>query len=174
MTKTEIEIQFKKNEPMLHKLAHQCASRCGRPEDEVYQQACYEFMQATETYHLEKGFTYSYWSACVRNNLIQWGMKNPLVVCDPEGLLVDVPDSAFAQPDEQVMRREWIDNLSDECREIAMIVLNGPSEVLHLTQDSGRKAVLGALSRYLRGEKGWTWPKIWKTIQDMKQACAIL
>jgi hypothetical protein len=55
-----------------------------------------------------------------------------------------------------------------------MIILNGPAEVLCLTQDAGRKAVLGALRHYLQEERGWGLRKVWKTVREMKQVVAAM
>ena len=56
-----------------------------------------------------------------------------------------------------------------------MIILNGPAEVLDL--GSGvitPKRVKGALRRYLRNEKGWSWPKIWDTFTALKAEVKLL
>lgn len=167
MTKQQIQQHFERHELLLHKLSHRCASRCGRPEDEVYGQACYEFVRAASSFDPRRKTSFpTYAVACVRNGLAQWGMKNDLPP-DPETSPAGIAP-AYDRPDRQLMRKEWLENLSEECREVAAIILNGPAEVLGLAQDTGRKVALGALRRYLREERGWAWPKIWTTIRSLK------
>lgn len=173
MTKTEIEQAYNQYQPLLHKLSHQCAGRCGRPEDEVYGQACYEFVRAASSFDASRGAIFAtYACACVRNNLALWGMRHPLA---PDPKLAPVAEApTFARPDVCLMRKEWLASLSAECLEVTMIILDGPAEVLHLAQDAGRKAALGALRHYLQEERGWGLRKIWKTIRELKQQVATL
>ena len=173
MTKRQIEQAYHQHDLLLHKLSHQCASRCGRPEDEVYGQACYEFVQAASTFNANRNTSFAtYAISCTKNNLARWGMKNPLAN-DPD-LMPVAKAPMYNNPDRQLMRKEWLASLPDECLEVAAIVLNGPAEVLQLAQDAGRKAVLGALRHYLQKERGWGLRKIWRTFREMKQLTATL
>ena len=172
MTKTEIERAYNQYQPLLHKLSHQCAGRCGRPEDEVYGQACYLFMQATESFDPAQGKQFRpYLQSMVHNRLIEWAMKYDLPP-DPETspeLTTDIPD-----PRKTLMVKEWLAGLSEECREVAMIILNGPAEVLELgTGMIVPKAVRGALRHHLRA-RGWSWPKIWGTFAALKAEVKLL
>ncbi|MFA5377429.1 MAG: sigma factor [Dehalococcoidia bacterium] len=173
MTKRQIQTAFEQYTPMLHRLSHQCAGRCGRPEDEVYGQACYEFVRAASSFDANRNASFAtYALACVRNNIAKWGMQNP-PAGDPDlAPVAETPE--FVRPDRQLMQKEWLAGLSDECREVAMIILNGPAEVLCLAQGAGRKAVLGTLRHYLQEERGWGLRKIWKTIREMKQVVAAM
>jgi hypothetical protein len=173
MTKQQIETAYKQYNPLLHKLSHQCASRCGRPENEVYGQACYEFVKAANTFDSRRQVAFAtYALACVKNNLTRWGMRNPLAG-DPD-LAPATKAPAYECPDRQLMRKEWFTCLPAECQEVVMIILNGPGELLDLAQDAGRKAVLGALRIYLQKECGWGLRKVWKTIREMKQLTAAM
>jgi hypothetical protein len=173
MTKQETTTLFEKHDLLLHKLSHQCASRCGRPEDEVYGQACYLFMHSLETYPVDKPhYKLAQWIACVvRNGLIDWAHKYDLPP-DPETLpelTTDIPD-----PSKALMVKEWLAGLSGECREVAMIILDGPAEVLGLgTGMIVPKAVRGALRHYLRS-RGWSWPRIWSTFTALKAEVKLL
>ena len=172
MTHKQINKQFEQYTPLLHKLSHQSASRCGRPEEDVFQQACYLFMQAAGSFDPKQGVKFgTYLYPCIRNGLIEWGRKNDLPR-DPEM----IPDqiTGTPSPDKAVMMKEWLEGLSEECHEVAMIILNGPAEVLDLTAGMTPKAIRGALRRYLRNEKNWSWPKIWGAIRTMKSEVASL
>lgn len=167
--KAMAEKLFKDHEKMLHALAHRCSRRCGRPEEEVYGQACYEFMRACAGYKKSKGEFGTYMFKTVKNNLITWAVKNDLPK-DPElcpELVAPVPS-----PRRMLELKEWLGGLSEECREVARIILDGPAEVMEVAEDAllTRKAVMGALRRYLRKEHGWSWPTIWRVFREMRSA----
>jgi len=77
-------------------------------------------------------------------------------------------------PAETIMFKEWLAGLSNECREVAMIILNGPAEVLDIPLTAGKKIVMGALRRHLRETKSWSWPHIWNVLRETKQSVAAL
>ncbi len=172
MTKQETTKLFEQHDLLLRKLSHQCASRCGRPENEVYGQACYLFMQATESFEPERGKKFTnYLHSIVHNRLIEWAMKYDLPP-DPE--TTPEPITHIPDPRKALIVKEWIAGLSEECREVAMIILSGPAEVLDL--GAGRivpKAVRGALRHHLRA-KGWSWPQIWGTFTALKEEVKLL
>jgi len=162
---------FEKYSPMLHKLSHQCASRCGRPEEDAFGEASELFMLAVCEYDEERGAAFgTYLYSVAKNGLGDWGKKNDLPP-DPE--LLPEPIAAMPDPCKVLMVKEWLMNLSDECKEVASIILNGPAEVLDLTTMNTTKAVRGALYKHLR-DIGWSWPKIWSTFQEMKKEVATL
>jgi hypothetical protein len=167
MTKKQIERAYCQYDKLLHKLSHQCANRCGRPEDEVYGQACWLFMQAATSFDSNKGQFGTYLYSCVSNGLSGWGKKMDLPP-DPEHL----PEpSTELTPDRQLMFKDWLANLSEECREVATMILNGPAEVLEIGTGGCRKITAGMIKSYLR-KQGWTYPRIWKTMHDLKEAVA--
>lgn len=169
MTKTEIEKAYELYEPLLHKLSHQCASRCGRPEDEVYGQACYLFMQAVTAHDPNKGKLGTFLYSCVRNGLCDWGRKMDLPP-DPE----NIPEQTTTQtPDKALMFKDWLASLSEECREVVAIILNGPAEVLEIGAGGCRKITTGMIKTYLRNQ-GWSYTRIWKTVRKLKQQVAAL
>jgi DNA-directed RNA polymerase specialized sigma subunit len=150
MTKRQIEQAYSQYQPLLHKLSHQCASRCGRPEAEVYGQACWLFTRACNGFDPAKGKLETFVYANVRNGLIKWGTKNCLPV-DPS----DIPEQHTSiTPRWQAETKEWLKALSAEAREIAAIILNGPAEVLELTSTNG-KTMIGDLRKYLLKNKKW-------------------
>ena len=167
MTKRQIESEFVKWTPLLHKLSHQCASRCSRPEEDVFGQACYLFMQATVTFDSNRGAFGTYLYRIVHNGLQDWGKRNDLPP-NPEFL----PEQTTAlTPDRQLMLQDWLANLSEECREVATIILNGPAEVLEIGTGGCKKITAGMIKSFLRS-KGWTYPRIWTTMSDLKKAVA--
>lgn len=191
MTKKEIEIAYRQHDALLHKLSHRCARRCGRPERDVYGQACYLFMKATISFDPARGSFRTYLYKFLRNELALWGIRNPLAVgWIAEG---DAPEggpgtskerySYYADtypelrttltPAHIVGVRDWVDNLSDECREVALIIINGPAEILELGKDGCCKITAERIKHYLR-KKGWDWPKVWRTIHDLKAQVASL
>jgi len=129
-------------------------------------------MQATESFDPAQGKQFRpYLQSMVHNRLIEWAMKYDLPP-DPETspeLTTDIPD-----PRKTLMVKEWLAGLSEECREVAMIILNGPAEVLELgTGMIVPKAVRGALRHHLRA-RGWSWPKIWGTFAALKAEVKLL
>ena len=167
MTKRQIEQAYDQYDRLLHKLSHHYASQRGRREEDCYGQACWLFMQATSKYKPGgikfSTFLYTY----VRNGLGNWtwGMRNDTPP-DPEHL---PEQTATLTPDRQLMFKDWLANLSEECREVAMIILNGPAEVLEIGTGGCRKITAGMIKAYLRG-RGWTYPRIWQTMRDLKEA----
>lgn len=169
MTKTEIEQAYNQYQPLLHKLSHQCASRCGRPEEEVYGQACWLFMRAVSTYKPGKCKLGTYIYAVVRNGLIEWGRKMDLPP-DP----TDMPEASTKQtPDKALAIKDWLENLSEECREVATIILTGPAEILEFGNGNLRKITSSSIIKYLLS-RGWSWPKARRTLRDLKTAVASL
>lgn len=170
MTQKKIEKMFKKHDALLHKLSHQCSRRCWRPEEECYGQACYLFTLAANRFRDDQGAQFiSYLYSCVLNGLHVWGKKNDLPP-DPE----NIPEQrTMIDPSYLVEIKDWVENLPEECREVAMIILNGPAEILKLGTDGGKKITAGAIKNFLRS-KGWSWPKIWKTIHALKAEVAAL
>lgn len=150
MTKQQIEKAYVQYDKLLHKLSHQCASRCGRSEDEVYGQACWLFVRACNGFDPAKGELETFVYANVRNGLIKWGMKNPLPV-DPSCIS---ERCTTITPRWQAETKDWLKALSSEAREIAAIILNGPAEVLELTSTNG-KTMIGDLRKYLLKNKKW-------------------
>jgi len=170
MTTQQITSQFLQFDRLLHSLSHRCAARCGRPEAEVYGQACYLFTVAANSHDPARGEFGPYMHSCVRNGLASWAVKNDLPP-DPDGL----PEPSYSRnPARALEIKEWLSGLTEECREVAMLVLNGPTEALEIAGPMTPKAVRGTLVKYLRHNKGWAWPKIWGTLQAVKREVAML
>lgn len=169
MTKTEIEKAYDQYQPLLHKLSHQCANRCGRPEEDCYGQACWLFMWAVSTYKPGRCKLGTYIYAVVRNGLIEWGRKMDLPP-DP----MDMPEASTKQtPDKALAIKDWLTGLSEECREVATIILNGPAEILEFGNGNLRKITSSSIMKYLLS-RGWSWPKARRTLRDLKTAVASL
>jgi DNA-directed RNA polymerase specialized sigma24 family protein len=172
MTKLEIEQAYKQYDKMLHKLSHQCAGRCGRPEEDVYGQACFLFMQATTTYRPGRGAFGTWLYTCIKNGLATWGIKMDVPRQLPAdwrpGLVATNDPVTTLTPDRQLMFKDWLANLSEECREVALIILSGPAEVLEIGTGGCRKITARMIKTYLRG-RGWTYPRIWQTMRELKQ-----
>ncbi len=165
MTKTETTAAFEKLNPMLHQLAWQCAGRSGRTHDEAYGEACWLFMRAASTFKPGKETQFiTYCHTVVRRGLASWGRKMDLPP-DPEHL----PEQRTnLTPAWNAHLNDWLDNLSDECREVARLILDGPAEALGL-MTGGVKIRFKDITKHLR-RKGWTWPKIWAAWGELKQA----
>jgi len=166
MTKREIEETFTKYENMLHKLAYGYARSYGRTEEEMFSHACETFMKVCDTFDSSRGVSIStYLHAAVRNSLGTYVQKNDL---PKDTVFVDQPAEG-PSPRQSLIAKEWLADLSDECKMVAMIILNGPAEILDIPKAATPRAVKGALQRHLR-KLGWSWPKIWETISEMKHA----
>lgn len=169
MTKQQIEQAYAQYDKLLHKLSHQCANRCGRPEEDCFGQACWLFMKAITAYKPGECELETYLFAVVRNGLIDWGRKMDLPL-DPKNIL----EPATTQtPDKALMFKDWLTNLSEECQEVATIILNGPAEILEFGNGNLRKLTSSSIIKYLLS-RGWSWPKARKTLRDLKTAVASL
>jgi len=169
MTKKLIAAYYDQHNKLLHDLSHKCAFNSGKTEEEVYQQACLLFMEATKSYDPDRNAAFStYLYRYVKNGLVTWGMHktNDMPVSDE-----NIPEQMDTAPDPRkaLMMKEWLAGLSKECREIAGILLNGPAEVLDLVGTESPKAVRGALWNYLRYQKKWSRPAIWEAFTEMKR-----
>ena len=190
MTKQQIKKAYAQYDKILHQLSHKTAGRCGRPEEDCYGQACFLFMKAATTYKPGRCEFGTWLYACVRNGLATWGAKNPLAVgwenprC-PAGACHISQDSyeegwdcyperkTDLSPDKTLMFKDWLADLSEECREVAMIILNGPAEVLEIGAGGCRKITAEMIKAYLR-KKNWTYPRIWQTMRDLKEAIRVI
>jgi len=169
MTKKEIETQFTQLTPMLHQLAHICAGRCGRPEEEAFGEACYWFAKAANTWNKRRGVRFiTYCYVVVHRGLIMWGRKMDLPP-DPE----NAPERVTTlTPAWHAHFNDWLEHLSDECREVARLILDGPAEVLGLVGGETYIAA-NAIKSHLR-RQGWDYPRIWNTMRELKAAVRAL
>lgn len=76
-------------------------------------------------------------------------------------------------PDRSLMVKDWLENLSEECREVATIILNGPAEILEFGNGNLKKIASSSIMKYLLS-RGWSWPKARKTLWSLKAAVASL
>ena len=168
MRRREIEKYWKKNQALLHRLAYQCAARSGRNQEDVYGQACYFFMGATTSFNKNRGASFrTYLWRYVYTHLIGWSVRNDLPP-DPENCQ-ELVCQEFMQPDRMLEAKEWLASLSDECKFVAAIILNGPGELLDVVAGvDSPLTVRVKLQQYLR-ESGWSFPKIWNTMKTMKK-----
>jgi len=166
MNKKQILKHYKENQRLLHLLSHQAAMRCGRPEEDLFGEACAIFMRATTSFDAERGVTFrTYLWRAVHNGLVAFGKKQDLAP-DPE----HVPEPITTlTPDRRLMLMEWLDGLSHEAREVALIILNGPAEVMGISLQSLHRLSLDQIKRYLRKDLGWKWVTIWKALRELKQ-----
>lgn len=177
MTKQQIEQAYAQYDKLLHKLSQQCSRRCGRPEEDCYGQACWLFMRAVSTYKPGKCKLGTYIYAVVRNGLIEWGRKMDIpreLPSDwrPGFIFCNDPVSELT-PDKSLVFKEWLANLSEECREVATIILNGPTEILEFGNGNLRKLTSSSIMKYLLS-RGWSWPKARRTLRSLKAAVASL
>lgn len=161
---------YAKYEPLLHHLSHQCAGRCGRPEDEVFGQACWLFMQAASTRRDDKGKFGTYLYSVVRNGLADWGVENDL---PPETHSTPAEPVTTITPSRSLEIKEWVEALSSECREVALMILNGPAEILEFGGGNLRKITARSVTRYLIS-RGWGWKRTRRTLRDLKEAVAAM
>jgi hypothetical protein len=166
MTEEQIEAKFVKYERLLHKLAWEAASRCGRPERELYAEACFQFMRVTETWDEERGQFGTFLYRCVWNGLAQWGMRNKLVDLGDEQYTPEATTSIT--PESTLKLKDWLESLSEEARQVVRIILDGPAEVLDLGVDGCKCITRKMLREYLR-EQGWQWKVIHRVMVELKE-----
>ncbi len=171
MTRKQIERLYHENEKMLHSLAHKAASRCGRPEEDLFGEACWLFMRACEGFDPGRGVAFgTYLWRAVHNGLIAFAVKQDLAP-DPE----HVPEAATTiTPDRQLILQEWLNNLSKEAHDVATIILEGPAEVMMLSLQSLHRLSLHQIKEHLHRERGWSWPTIWSAMRELKREVARL
>ena len=172
MTKRQTTKAYAEHDRLLHLLSHRCAARCGRPEEDCYGQACYLFMRAASTYTPERGKLSTWVYLHVRNGLVDWGKRNDLPVPMPEG----VEPATHVSPARALEIKDWLANLSTECREVATLIINGPAEILEYGPGrAGNQRRIGskAILRYMVG-RGWGWVKARHTLRQLKAAVAEL
>ena len=179
MTKKQIETAFDQHQKLLHSLSHQVSRRCGRPEDECYGQACYLFMQATQSFDPSKSEFVTWLYTIVHNGLVQWGKKNDLPTTytsrnEDGGDRDDLkPKAAFNEgttnlnPEKLCELNDWLEHLSTEVKEVVAVILNSPAEILEFGGDNFCKITSQMLSRWMRS-KGWGWIKTRATINELK------
>lgn len=59
--------------------------------------------------------------------------------------------------------------LSEEAEAVVICITDGPEEIYKIIQTRPPKMVRGAVVKYLRNEKQWSWPKIWRVFREIKQ-----
>ncbi len=71
---------------------------------------------------------------------------------------------------------DWIEEfwgkvamLSEEAAIVVTCITDGPEEIYQIIQTKPPKMVRGAVIKYLRKEKQWSWPKIWHVFRAIKQ-----
>src|SRR3972149_1261828 len=62
-----------------------------------------------------------------------------------------------------------VKGLSKEAEVVVLCITDGPEEIYHIIQTRPPRMVRGAVVRYLRNEKGWSWPRIWSVFREIKE-----
>lgn len=133
------------------------------------------FMKACVTYDESRGGFHTHLHRVLTSNLCRYVGKVDIVPSLPEtdeggGTGLDhLPDTTGNScPRRALMFKETLANLSEEAREVAMIILNGPAEILGLVGNEPPKAIRGAIKNHLR-DQGWDWPSIWQAFKELKE-----
>ncbi len=61
-------------------------------------------------------------------------------------------------------------DLTDEAHQVLSIIINSPHEIFEAIDLTRPKKARGAIVKYLRNNEGWSWPVIWKTMNELKGA----
>jgi hypothetical protein len=65
---------------------------------------------------------------------------------------------------------EAIENMSDDARTIVSIIFESPVQFVKILNSKSPKAARSEILRILREEKGWGWPRCWKSFKEIQLA----
>lgn len=159
--------------------------RYGLPFEELKTEATIGALEALKSFNPKKGASVDTWQYfCIKNRLkdvvakeMQWNnhrfnsnvattsqLKNhDFLQCnemdDAERELIDTFPSAPHSV-------EVLQSLSEEAKRICHAIFNTPTEYASMMPKMAR----GKIVKKCREEFGWSWPKIWRTVNELKTA----
>lgn len=173
-TKRSVFVQHKR---MLHERVWHYQRLTWHDYDELISLAMFVFAKTYDKYRKadtkDKFSTWLYRS--LTHALINYCFRNDVPNDDVEELIAAIPSSHKEwQPDERLMFKETILELSGEAREVIMLFLTGPAEVLKIVGDESKKEIRGRLVHHLHKKQGWSLRQVFKTFREIKQVVATL
>ncbi len=151
-------------------------SNPGMDFDDMFSEACLACLEAEDLYNPLKGKKTTYlWQITVNtlNSLIlDKGRKDKAESYHDMTVLENTLTDHYPSPEQSIIAEEnWnelFQDLSPEAREICRMVLD--DEEILFFPGVKPKFCRGQISRVLRENRKWSWPKIWRTFREMKHA----
>jgi len=125
------------------------------------------FMKATGTWDKNKSAFSTFLFTCLSNGLQSFVSKND----QPPRYEVDFEQAYGAHelsPDRSMEFKEMLASLSEEARHVALLLLEGPVEILGITGMECAKKIRGAITRYLQSKFKCSHCASWKILNELK------
>ena len=143
---------------LIRKVAWSFHKNTGIEFEELFSEAALAYVEALQTYNPHKAKHSTWMVHNMRNHLITF--------CAKEKKQTHETLQNFAGRENQERDysfREMLNGLPQDMRLICKIIFDAPEEILA----ESAKAARGNLVNKLR-EQQWSWPRIWKSIRNMK------
>jgi len=158
--------QYKK---CIYSLVHTWVKKSPFSFDELLSEANLGFLRAVETYDLTKAGFPTHLYITVNGRLSHFVCKKKVVEDELDEWLPGKGDN----PEQALVFKELVHNLSTEAREVVEVVLNTPREMIELVRDmtSGRQGKMhlyrSNVTKFYR-KRGWSYNKINAAYQEIK------
>ena len=166
MRKVTIEKMYGENKGLIYSRARFFAQRTGHDLDELLSEADVVFMNVCRTYKQRNAKFSTYLYKCLTTRLQTFVNKTDLPKEQPEDNLTL---SSAHNPRQKLMFKEKIMSLSREARDVAMMLLEGPAEVLGIIGTEPPKMVRGAIQRHLI-ESGVSHERSWHVLRELQNS----
>jgi len=163
--------QLSKSRAVMEDRVQSVHRRSGYPVDELRSVANETFMAATRQWDGSAGgaaFT-TYLYRALSRRLWYHVNRFPLADAEEPDLSVFPSQRHEWNPNWTVHFQSWVLSLSSEARFVLSLILSAPTEAFGVMARSPR-AVRGALSRFLRLERGWTKRRITAVYSEIRSS----
>ena len=156
-------------EKCLQKLVWKWVDRSRFDFAELLSEANMGFLNAVDTFDPDKACFHTHLYTTVNGRLKNYCYKQKDRGCE----LSECLPADIANPEQEYSFKTMLDGLGKEAKEMVDVALNCPAEMLDLikgmTSHKQQNVCLRKchLTKFFRA-KGWTYPKIWKTFNEIK------
>ena len=162
-------------EKLIYKLSWKFSRTTGIPFEDLVSEATVAWLSAAERFDPAKGAPSTYAYHVIHNHLAslaQVSLRETTIDDEEkmESTFSSIP-SRRPSPHHELEFRQLVLSMSKEAQEVCSILFHAPEELSKLAKNDMPKSIRGALKGSLRS-RGWSWPKIWKTFEEIKTALA--
>lgn len=146
---------------LIRKIAWSFTKSTGQEFEELFAEASLAYVEAMQSYNPKKAKLSTWAVKIMTNRLITFCMKQETYVSFPKFFEDNIPGQDNIEGEYSF--REWLQDLPQDLQLICKAIFKAPEEFLAESSRASR----GKLVKKLR-TMGWSWPRIWNGIRNMK------
>lgn len=155
------EIRAEDYMDMMRRIAWSFHRTTGLPFDDLFSNACVTFVRYKDRCDSKKGKASTLLWNAIKQDLICYCEEQQRKAFTVNGEDLEPLLPAPYGPEEDLSFKETLDSLSDEAKQVVEMIFASPQEFL----EAGAKVT--SVKNKLR-EQNWSWPKIGRTIREIK------